>query len=795
MIISICLTALSIRDYNMDTTANTSARYACWCRCAIVSLALVFAPMSLAQDTPLPINEDMIELSLPPEVELSLLIQIISEELGLQVMSDDRVGNQRVRLLIPGPIPRDSLRGLLESTLRMKGLALIEGDEPGWLRVAQAQDLVDISPRISQGPDNADDAPPSAILTRVFELEHVDAQRANEVIAPFLTEPGGNVMLIGEQRMLIVTDYASNVGRIEELLALIDHPGKEVEVRFRLIVNLEARQAADELQRILQAQQRASGSPPNQLPGLGGIEIVQQERTNQLVLIGPAEAIATADQLLESIDVALGLETRIYRFRTASPERVTTLVEHLIDEVSRERFFRSVVDEDNGLLIVTTTQAIHEQVAAIQRDLDREIEAVQPVVRYYKLLNAKADEVFATLAEMQGVGLGYYGDEEWRSGRTDNSNRPSSDGERLSETDLREDNSDAPIWIDPTQPDRRRNPRRRDSLDRERASQGSPFASGINTGDANIVVNPGTNTIIISATDDRQNYYADIIKHLDRRRPQVMIEVTLVALSVADGQSVGVEISRFGDDDDDPRIISFSSFGLNDSSGGSGSTPALLNASLGFNGAIISGDIADVVIKALRTDGRTEVISAPKILVNDNASGTLTSVTDAPFASINASNTVSSTSFGGFESAGTTINVTPQISEGDHLKLTYSIELSTFGEGGSETTPPPRQRQQISSEVTIPDGHTIIVGGLKRNDLTETVSRIPILGEIPWLEYLFSSRSNNASEATLFVFIRPIILRDDAFEDLKYLSSRDLEQAGLPQDYPTSTPLLITPGS
>lgn len=748
-------------------------------------------------------DDDLIELGLPPEVELSLLIQMVSDELGLRVMSDDRVGNQRVRLLLPGPIPRSSLRGVLESALRMKGLALVEGDEPGWLRVAEAQDLVGLAPPISEGPADAGDAPPSAVMTRVFTLAHVESQRAEQVIRPFLTEPGGNVMLVDEQRVLIVTDYASNIGRIEELIALVDRPRREVAVRFRPIVNLEARQAADELQRILQAQHRATGSAQGNAAALGGIEIVQQERTNQLVLIGPAEAIAAADEFLGSIDVALGLETRIYSFRTASPERVTTLVESLIDSVSRERFFRSVADEEHGLLIVTTTEAIHEQVAAIQRDLDQEIEAAQPVVRYYKLLNAKADEVFATLAEMQGVGLGYTAPFDPAAGRGGTASpsaerRSSAEGQSAREgaagggSASREPNETPPVWTDPLQPERRLDPRDRVGSP-EQSDHRSALASGIDTGDANIVVNPGTNTIIISATQDRQDYYAEIIRQLDKRRPQVMIEVTLVALSVSDGASLGVEISRFGDADDDPRVISFSSFGLNDTSGGSsgGGTPALLNASLGFNGAIISEDIADIVIKALRTDGRTEVISAPKILVNDNASGTLTSVTDAPFASINASNTVSSTSFGGFESAGTTINVTPQISEGDHLKLTYSIELSTFGEGGSDTTPPPRQRQQISSEVTVPDGHTIIVGGLKRNDLTETVSRVPILGEIPWLEYLFSSRSNNQSDATLFVFIRPVVLRDDAFEDLKYLSFRDLDDAGLPQDYPSSSPLLM----
>ncbi|HOI56942.1 MAG TPA: type II secretion system protein GspD, partial [Phycisphaerae bacterium] len=69
--------------------------------------------------------------------------------------------------------------------------------------------------------------------------------------------------------------------------------------------------------------------------------------------------------------------------------------------------------------------------------------------------------------------------------------------------------------------------------------------------------------------------------------------------------------------------------------------------------------------------------------------------------------------------------------------------------------------------------------------------KLPILGDIPVLEYLFSSRSKNRSENTLFVFIRPVILRDDQFDDLRYLSAQDRKLADLPEDTPTSEPMLM----
>ncbi|HOF18821.1 MAG TPA: hypothetical protein PK082_07915, partial [Phycisphaerae bacterium] len=181
----------------------------------------------------------------------------------------------------------------------------------------------------------------------------------------------------------------------------------------------------------------------------------------------------------------------------------------------------------------------------------------------------------------------------------------------------------------------------------------------------------------------------------------------------------------------------------------------------------------------------------PKVLVNDNATAMLTSVAEAPFTSVNASQTVSTTSFAGYASAGTTITVAPHISEGDHLQLQYSLTLNSFTGEGSTGVPPPRQTNTINSEVTIPDGYAVIVGGLTRKDVRQTSSHVPFLGDVPILKYLVGVEGKDSTQSTLFVFIRPIILRDDQFEDLKYLSSRDLEMAELSPQFPESSPLLM----
>ena len=216
-----------------------------------------------------------------------------------------------------------------------------------------------------------------------------------------------------------------------------------------------------------------------------------------------------------------------------------------------------------------------------------------------------------------------------------------------------------------------------------------------------------------------------------------------------------------------------------------------LEPGTGFNGTVIDTDTFSAVVRALANDGRSRVVAAPRVLVNDNGTATLSSVAEAPFTSVNASARVSTTSFAGYAPAGTTVTVTPHISEGDYLQLQYSVTLNSFTGKGAAGIPPPRQTNSLNSQVTVPDGRAVIIGGLTREDSSDTESKLPILGDIPVLKFLASNRSKTESRSTLFAFIRPVILRDDRFADLKYLSDRDLESAQLPPEYPSGEPMVM----
>jgi type II secretory pathway component GspD/PulD (secretin) len=190
------------------------------------------------------------------------------------------------------------------------------------------------------------------------------------------------------------------------------------------------------------------------------------------------------------------------------------------------------------------------------------------------------------------------------------------------------------------------------------------------------------------------------------------------------------------------------------------------------------------------TGGRT--MTMPRMLVNNNETATLGSVLESPYTSTNASTTVATTSFGGSSEAGTTIQIKPQVAAGDSLVIDYDISLSGFvGEAADPALPPPKQSTSLKSVVTVPDGFAVIVGGIEQDIETKGESRVPFLGEIPLLGALFSSSKTNRSKSRFFVFLRCNVMRSHSFEELRYVSSEALYEAGLDDGWPRLRPRVI----
>ncbi|MFO0427592.1 MAG: secretin N-terminal domain-containing protein [Planctomyces sp.] len=742
----------------------------------------------------------MIKITLPPETELKTLIDFVSLRLGIQILYDETIAGKRLSINAPQPIPAETLLDLLKSALKMKGFALVDADVKGWLRVVPADDLSRIAEPFSEGTPTKEYSGTAAV-TQTFITEHLAPDRIKTIIDPFLSQKGANAVVFSDKNLLIVTDYASNLKRISQLISAIDQAGPERKLKFYTVRHVSADQLA------IQVTQSMASRLAAQPQGTIAPSVTADKRTNQLMVVGTNSQIEEVLALTKAFDVALEQRTEIYNFRFINAERVDRLVREIFEPLMIDRLYRSSIDTDDNLLIATGTEEIHKRIEWFKTELDIETKRPGSGVKFYRLKYADAQEVLSTLQgiEQRSTGAAAGG---YRRGISSLGRGRGSGSRSIGANDSPVDFVPGPNTPSlPGQPAGTPPALRQPETAAREKSQGEPegFNSGsvpgaamngmsevgfgtIVPGRAQVSVDPNTNSIIVIADRSVQQVYEELIKSLDRRRPQVMLEAKIVILDTTDDFSLGVEVSG-GDRTGLRRLFQFTSFGLSTVTPTTGALSLIPGR--GFNWTLVDPENADAVIRALSTHRRAKIVSAPQILVNDNATGTLASVTEVPFTSVNASNTVATTSFAGFAEAGTTIEATPRITDDDHLELEYSIALNSFTGNGTAGVPPPRQTDEIQSTVVVPDGYTVIVGGLTRKNTSQTRDTVPFIENVPILKHMVGTVSRAGSKTTLFVFLRPVILRDDKFRDLKFLSDRELPKTCEPGNSPVSGPLLI----
>ncbi|MEO1237770.1 MAG: secretin N-terminal domain-containing protein, partial [Planctomycetota bacterium] len=501
-----------------------------------------------------------------------------------------------------------------------------------------------------------------------------------------------------------------------------------------------------------------------------------------LVMADQRERVEKAAALIELIERSGGgFETRTITLEHGLARDVANLVREMIQaRLQGDSSYRQIEgvrvlpDVRTNQLVVSAPIGLMEEAVALVRSLDSEVTSQVAPVQRYKLTNTTALDLLRTLRAVSGADADPFDD-------------IGEEGPGLGFGDER----DAGFGGEEAFAEGRRGPRGPSAV-QGTVDTGLP-ASSFSGADVTLAADVNTNSIIVVADPATQDVYARLIELLDERRPQVQIEATLVSLNTTNDYSLGVEFGIDGALDGPSRLITFSSFGISTVDPVAASLTPTVGA--GLTSALLDADFADVVIQAFEQDGNSRVLSAPTLLVNDNERGQLRSLTEEPTVSITQGEVSDQISFLEYVEAGTTIDVIPNISEGGYLQLEYRVEVNTFLASdpalAAAGVPPPRQTDALQSRVTIPDGFTIVVGGLTRADDTETVSKVPFLGDIPLVGELFKSTTRAEDETTLFVFLRPTILADDDFADLRGLSEPRLREAGLPGNDPYDEPALI----
>lgn len=744
------------------------------------------------------------KLTFPGEYDLATLVDYVSQRLEVRIIYDSALANKKITIRAPGDVPVESLLGVLQSALRINGLALVDSGDDGWKKIVDVGRMSE-SAREVNAQAAIEKSGAETPVTQVFVLEHADAAQLEQSIRPFLSQSqspannSANVLAVREQRMLIVTDYASNILRLEKLIKLIDQPRDTTITKFIPAKELDAETLAEKVSKLLAARQKAAGKTPD---AGSGVEITADARTNQVILLGEKLKVEQVERYLETLDVSVNVRTEVYTLREISAERAETLINGLLEVRESRPVFRSIADKDQNVLVISTTDELHREIGSLLEKITGDPQSQQrnTPVRFHKLKHATAEELLRTIRDLEGSVL--KGQVKPSSPRGP-SERFSLQGDQFPsgvsrpETQLPAEVRDRTLQQPPAEP-RSLTDVNSDEAGTDPAAIADELATTMGTGQltiadaigkARITADTAANMLIVIAAPEVHRVYEELITQLDTPRPQVLIEAKLVILDTSDDFTLGVEVSG-GDRTGPKKLFAFSSYGFSEVDKTNGALSII--PGLGFNGTLVNPQVADVVLRAVTNHRRAKIISSPRILVNDHATGHLTSVTEIPFNSFNTFNTVSSTSFAGYAEAGTTITVTPHISEGDQLNLEYTITLNAFqANSGAATGPPPRQTDELESIVTIPDGFTIIVGGLNRSNHAVTLDSMPYLENIPLLRHLLSKTTSQMSGSSLFVFLRPVILRDDKFRELKYLSERDTRGANVNGTFPVSQPLLV----
>ena len=762
-------------------------------------------------------NKDapLVELNLTGTVSLPRLVEAVSKQMDERFLYSADLANRQVTIYTPAKLPKSALPALLGSLLKGENLAVVDSDVAGWKRIVDFADMVPYATAGDSTEILAKDGP-AAPVTQVIPIKNANITNMSQSLRPFLSK-GANFLVLPENRLIIVTDYAQNVKTIVELLKLIDAPAGQATIDFYEVKHRNPGVLIQQTEALILKSVDGKSTQ--------NVKLFNDSSDRRVVVAGDLTEVTRVLQLLKQLDTGMGLQTRVYRLRNIAADRVRKLVLGLVSQDDAESTIETTVDPDGNLLIVRAASEIQQQIEILIRELDQAIDSTESPIQFYKLKNAKAVEVlYSLLALQQAAGSGQVSQASGfdatiaseGNGFTglapafgmSGGNRQSAFGGafpvyrgQTGGRDVRMPFNDGNTDNFPTTTSKNDNAALRPLI-----SGGMEFNSveavGFNGGQvaslpggARVSADVATNSLIVYAPSNVQGLYEKLIKSLDQRRPQVMIEAEIVAVNTSGNFSLGVEVSM-GDRTGDTKLFKFNSFGLSEVDASTGMlTP---KGFAGFNGVLLDPEVADVIVSALSSHNRGRVLASPKILVNDNQTGTLESVESFPFNSVNVINTVGSQSLGGNQQAGTIITVTPHINEDDHLQLEFDVEFSSF-EGEQISTggdnpgllPPQRKIDRVGSVVTIPDGKTVVVGGLKRGSASEAFSGVPWIEKIPVLRELTSKTSAEDKCTSFFLFIRPKILRDSQFRDLQYLSGNDIREMEIPANDPVSRPMLI----
>lgn len=802
-------------------------------------------------------GNDILDLSLPETLTLNQLLELTGRYLQLDyIYSPQTVGNQSVALKLHGGLNGEmrikDLYTLLQTVLKFNGLAMIRQEQrlvtiiPSVEALSSDPQLVNVENRSIQAGDT--------VITRVFELQYVNAVSVTNLLQNM--KLGVAVSTSEEARFLFVTCYAHRMSRIEQMVKMIDRPGRIRECRFRslqftsaLALAQKVRTLAQEIQGIpvVMASQASKGPKT-----VGRIDVGQpvyldtDERTNRLVMIGHAEQLSLLEELVNILDVSQEDRriSKIYNIRYMTVREALRRLQEIdivgpspnitgkanLGTSGKASLVGAGLAEKPGVIVLGATnqlliKATRPQHAHIEEFLDYIDVSSEDlrILQVYAIKHVDAEQVRKKLEELNAAGIGSassswgtmaIGTGKAGKGRISPPNEMGIARILVYEPQIVVNeptnsllvkataNQHAQIkriidYVDSMMPEEELSYKiyplensspahMADILERlihqtapDNVGKTDKAALVVKKEQITIVPDPNTFSLIVCASQKNQEWIGALTKSLDRRRPQVLIDVTLVEITRTDTFEYDLNLvanakdAVIGNIGIDPihKIGSKTriegAFNMMDSEG----NPT------GQTRAFYSDEKVQALLTAIQRKNYGRILAKPKILVDDGRQGEISTTDETTYLKeaiqIPEEGTPITTRDYEPVTASIQLQITPHIGEGDLLRLDVHLSRDDFGTRPQEGAPPDKATSQVRTTVFVPDSHTVILGGLVKLNQSKGGSKVPILGDIPLVGVLFRSVDNSDIEKKLYVFLKANIVRpfeEAQLEDLQQIS-------------------------
>jgi general secretion pathway protein D len=677
-------------------------------------LVLLAAGRATAQEAGAPGACPPDEISLNyPNADITDVIAAIAAATKKNFLYDDRVRGT-VTVLSTECIGADEAYRVFESILQVKGFTTVAGPG-GILKIIPVRDAkespIDTVPGEERVPNR------DLYITRLIPLRFIKADAIANALRPLVSKDANMVEYL-PTNTIILTDSAANVRRLLTIIEQIDVETYQEQIKVIPIQYADAGTLAEQLSEIFGGQVTSAGGAPRP---------VQRARRAQPT----AQVPATGDS------AALG-------------------------EQGQPRF---ITDDRTNSLIVIAPGATIERVERTIALLDYKRRG-SGRIHVYRLQNADAEEMAATLASLAGGGAG---------------------GGAIQRTSTTGALGGATPGVGAAAV----------------AGAVASFEDG-----ARITADAPTNSLIIQASAEGYSTIREVIEALDTRRPQVMVEALIMEVNVNDRTDLGsawlyniVKGGR-GSDRTNDTIDSISGIGSDTTGVEGGGIPDLESGLEGtgpFTAAILGKTITITgpdgnpvqipviqgVLTAAARNADLNIISAPVVLTADNEEAQIVVGDQIPVPTSRLQtpttggttdpNTSQFTTSSNIErqDVGVTLRVTPQISEGDSVRLEIFQEISSLKDEGTDLGPTTTKRS-VENTVYVSDGEAVMVGGIISDAQTKAVSKVPWLGDIPILGWAFKTTGDSNQRVNLIVILTPRIVRNPG--DLQRLTVENREE-------------------